>query len=105
MAIEFDKSHTPLVNPAAGSQTGTRAQEQKPESEPTSRAGGAAGDAVTLTDVSSRIRDLVTQTGREPPLDRNRVEALRDAIAAGTYKVDSNTLAERLLKSEGELFK
>jgi len=103
MAIEFDKSR-PALSPVAGSLSGARASEPRAAAERPG-AAAAAGDAVTLTGVSGRIRELLAEAGGDPPIDQQRVEALRAAIAEGSYRVDSQSLAERLLQREEELFK
>ncbi len=104
MAIEFDKSRPSLPNPVrtvkpAGPGAGPAAGTQSP-----TEAGGTGGDAVTLTGVSSRIRDLVAEAGKEPPVDEQRVADLRAAITEGRYGVDSRRLADKLLHAERELF-
>lgn len=58
-----------------------------------------AGDRVTLTPAAQR---MVATNATDPgaPVDRARVDALRDAIANGTYRVDSERIADRLLHLE-----
>lgn len=104
MAIEFDKSRPTLPTAASTAKPGAPGSEPKPGSQATTEGGVAAGDAVTLTGVSSRIRDLIAEAGREVPLDQHRIAELRAAIADGRYEVDSTRLAHKLMQTERELF-
>jgi len=38
-----------------------------------------------------------------PEVDRGRVESVRERLAAGTYAVDADRLAQRLLRFEQDL--
>lgn len=43
------------------------------------------------------------RTCDRPPLDPERIAAVRAALAAGTYRVDASVIAVRLLEVEGLL--
>lgn len=79
----------------ASSQGQTRAAESgKP---------GASSDTVSITQsglLMSRLEELVQRT---PIVDADRVAALKDAIASGTYEIDDRRIADRLLNVEREL--
>lgn len=63
----------------------------------------AANDTVSITQsgmLMSRLEELVQRT---PVVDQERVAAIKDAIASGTYEVDAQRIADRLLKLEREL--
>ena len=57
-------------------------------------------DQVQLTPGSLRLRRQLETSEQEPPIDEAKVKALRQAIADGTYRVDSQRLAGRLLDFE-----
>lgn len=58
------------------------------------------GDKVSLT-LEARAIGQITESARsEPDVDVEKVQALRDAIASGTFEVDSRSIAEGLIRSE-----
>jgi len=85
---------------------GTRKSEAaKPASSHGERRTEAAGNASSADVVSitqsgllmSKLEELVQGT---PVVDSERVAALKDAVASGTYEIDDRRVAERLLKLE-----
>ena len=60
-------------------------------------------DKVDLTTNSLNLRQMEMQNP-EPPVDQERVAALRKAIASGQYPVDSGRIASKLLDFETRLF-
>ncbi len=70
-----------------------------------SPSGGAdssqtVGDKVSLT-LEARAIGQITESARsESDVDVEKVQALREAIANGTFEVDSSSIAEGLIRSE-----
>jgi negative regulator of flagellin synthesis FlgM len=58
-------------------------------------AGG--GDSLTLTESSTRIRSLETQLASVDVADTAKVEAVKAALANGTFAVDAEVVADRLI--------
>jgi negative regulator of flagellin synthesis FlgM len=56
-------------------------------------------DQLTLTDIG---RYLASSTN-EPPVDRERVDSIRAALADGSYEIDSARVAAKLLRLDREL--
>ncbi len=79
----------------------------------TARAGGergepvaaaAAGDSIRLTGEAEGLQALERQLGAAPAgIDVARVNALRTAIADGSYRVDAQEIATRMLDLERQL--
>ena len=68
-----------------------------------SAARGQAAEVVTLTDLAARLQAL-TQSVRDLPVaDRERIEQFRDAVADGSYEIDSSAVAEKLSAFEAML--
>lgn len=82
-----------------------RRTDPKPGSEATPRkpAGPAAGDTVELTHSARLMSRLEEAVDAAPIVDAGRVKSLKDALAGGTYTVDADTIAERMIRSEREL--
>lgn len=67
-------------------------------------AESASGDdAVRLTSAATSLKQIESRLGSIPDVDRARVEAVRQRVEAGAYKVDANRIADRLLRFEREL--
>ena len=102
MAIEFNglpPSRPPKTGGEAQVKTGredTKAQQDKSERP-------ATPDKVSLTDTAGRVRELEQRLIDLPIIDNQRVEALKKALADGSYKVDAERVAQELLALEGTL--
>lgn len=60
-------------------------------------------DTVSLTDTAARLRELENSLAKMPVVDSQRVEALQQAIANGSYEMDSGRTAEKMLGLEQAL--
>jgi negative regulator of flagellin synthesis FlgM len=62
----------------------------------------AETEKVQLSDLAARLSQLETQFG-QTDFDAKKVAEVRQAIAEGRYKVDSEAVADKLLSSVAEL--
>jgi negative regulator of flagellin synthesis FlgM len=60
----------------------------------------ARADSVDLTDSARQLQDLQAAVAGTPVVDNSRVDALREAIANGSYKVDPQRVADGLLAQD-----
>lgn len=60
-------------------------------------------DTVSLTDTAARLRELENSLAKLPVVDSQRVESIQQAIANGSYEVDSGRVAEKMLRFERDL--
>lgn len=60
-----------------------------------------SNDRVQLTE-SARAIGAATQSA-DAPVDSQRVEQIRQAIAAGTYKVDAHSVADRIISLDKQI--
>jgi negative regulator of flagellin synthesis FlgM len=63
----------------------------------------SASDTVSITQSGLLMSKLEELVQRAPVVDQERVAAIKDAIASGTYEIDAQRTADRLLKLEREL--
>ena len=60
-------------------------------------------DSVQLTDTASRLAELQAEVAAAEGVDLDRVEAIRQQIADGSYEVDADRVADALMTIEKEL--
>ena len=64
-----------------------------------------ASDALRLTPESLYLQKLEASLSSEPAVDKERVEALRNAVESGEYQVNSARTAKKMLAFESKLLK
>jgi negative regulator of flagellin synthesis FlgM len=80
------------------------AAERRPRASSDEKVGAvAAGDSVRLTDVGSELAAVARSAGEPAPVDIAKVAALRSALADGSFRVDSRTIADRLIAAEKDM--
>jgi negative regulator of flagellin synthesis FlgM len=72
------------------------AETRRDEGTPSSRGN----DSVRITDTASRLQSLEARVREASPVDAQRVEQVRQAVTDGTYQVNHERLAERLIAFE-----
>jgi negative regulator of flagellin synthesis FlgM len=60
-------------------------------------------DSVQLTDTAARLAELQSEVASADGVDLERVEAIRQQIAEGSYEVDADRIADALMTMEKEL--
>ncbi|GLQ86805.1 flagellar biosynthesis anti-sigma factor FlgM [Dyella flagellata] len=59
-----------------------------------------ADDSVKLTDSARALHEA---SSANAPVDTQRVEQIKQALAAGTYKVDPHAIASKLVALDGQI--
>jgi flagellar biosynthesis anti-sigma factor FlgM len=104
MALNITGMHPPHVRGGYSGQVTSPKVDKLPDSGMLEKPVRAP-DELQLTPESLQLRKLETALKGESAIDTERVEALRKAIASGEYKVNSASVARKMLDFEGELFK
>lgn len=65
-----------------------------------SNHGTSAQDKVVLTDMASRLKSLEQKLSRQPEVDQDHVNRVRDAIHRGNYKVNPDRVAHKMMGFE-----
>ncbi|KPK38138.1 MAG: hypothetical protein AMJ69_09225 [Gammaproteobacteria bacterium SG8_47] len=66
-------------------------------------AGGSGDDRVSLTATAALLKSLEDQLAAQPVVDEARVEGVRSALADGSYHIDADRVAEKLVEFERTL--
>ncbi len=102
MSIEFKG-----INANKPGEIGARreAQEKRetPRSGPAQAATAGTADTVTFTATAARMRELESTLGASAPVDNSRVADVHAAVSAGSYAVDPERIAEKLIAFEQAL--
>ena len=89
--------------PASSRSGGVKRAEQ---GESARSAGGEEStrtDEVALTDTAVRLKRIEASLAEQPEVDQARVDALRERVESGDYKVDGQEIARKLVQLEQEL--
>lgn len=86
------------ISPAATSQVGRSGDPRDKAIE-----AAAGGDSLRLTGEAAGLQALQRDLAARPAFDEARVAAVRESIAAGTYKVDAGAIATRMLDMDARL--
>lgn len=73
------------------------------ESESSKGSASKAADSVQLTDTANRLAELQAEVAQADGVDLERVEAIRQQIADGSYEIDADRVADALMTMEKEL--
>lgn len=94
----FDSRQTP------GARTGeTGVVRADPRAGAGRQAGSAArDDTVELSGVADLIATAVRKLAAEPAVDQARVQEIRKAIASGSYTVDPERIARKLIDADSQ---
>ncbi|MEM7363542.1 MAG: flagellar biosynthesis anti-sigma factor FlgM [Pseudomonadota bacterium] len=64
---------------------------------------GAGQDKVTLTSSAGRIQDAVNGVRSAPDIDAAKVDAIKTSIENGSFEIDVDRIAARLIEANQDL--
>ena len=106
MVIDFNRPNNPLNAPSGRGnvQSNERAassqQGQASEAPKSGAASGNTSDTVQLSPEAQRLQQAADKLNDQPAVDQARVAKLKEAIADGSYQVDSQRVAAKMLAFE-----
>ena len=71
----------------------------------TQTTSASSKDSVQLTSQALNLNKMQKQSSAEPQVNKQRIESLKAAILNGDYKINTERLAEKLSKFEGDFGK
>lgn len=58
------------------------------------------GDKVTLTDTAAKLKALESDLSNQPVVDGSKVRDMQTSINSGNYKVDPESIADKMINFE-----
>lgn len=107
MAIEFNRPNS-AVNSSSSSRTSTVQNAERPAAQQNADAikstgsTAASGESVQLSPEAQRLQQTTEKLNQQPAVDQERVAQIKQAIADGSYQVDSQRVASKLLAFESQ---
>lgn len=68
------------------------------------KAQSARDGNVNLSSQARNLKQLEQKLGDYPEMDDDRIEEIRSALANGTYKIDAEKLAQKMLDMDQSIF-
>jgi negative regulator of flagellin synthesis FlgM len=63
----------------------------------------SGGDSLRLTGEAASLQTMQRELSSAPAIDTARVQSIRNALEAGTFKIDAQVIADRMLDLERQL--
>jgi negative regulator of flagellin synthesis FlgM len=107
MAIEFNRPNSAVNTPSSG-RTASVQNTERPTAQPAltdeakSTSSAASGESVRLSPEAQRLQQTTEKLSQQPAVDQERVAQIKQAIADGSYQVDSQRVASKLLSFESQ---
>ena len=106
MVIDFSRlNNTPSTASSTRTTSTKESVEAKAQSLPAKAEQASAsqsGESVHLSNEAQQLQKVTDSLRDQPVVNKARVAELKQAIADGSYKVDSNRVASKLLNFEAE---
>ncbi|MDY6842358.1 MAG: flagellar biosynthesis anti-sigma factor FlgM [Pseudomonadota bacterium] len=85
---------------SAGTQNSQPATNEQAKSQPQD----ARGENVSLSSQARSLKQLEQKLGDYPEMDDGRIDRIRSALENGTYKIDAEKLAQKMLEMDESIF-
>jgi negative regulator of flagellin synthesis FlgM len=88
----------------ADKSVGNQSPKQAAPEQATAKAQSARGENVNLSSQARNLKQLEQKLGDYPEMDDERIEQIRSALENGTYKIDAEKLAQKMLDMDKSIF-
>lgn len=106
MTVDFNGIGSGQVN-TQKTPTGKSQAAQSPQTQPAAdqaRAQSARGENVSLSSQAKNLKQLEQSLDSYPEVDDDRIEQIKSALADGSYKIDAEKLAQKMLDMDNSIF-
>ncbi|QSP94034.1 flagellar biosynthesis anti-sigma factor FlgM [Marinobacter salinisoli] len=107
MSVDFNGIGPGQVNTQknpADKSTGSAKAQPTVNEQARNQGAAASGDSVSLSNQAKNLKQIEQSLADLPEVDDNRVEKIRSALENGTYKVDAEKLAQKMLEMDKGIF-
>jgi negative regulator of flagellin synthesis FlgM len=107
MTVDFNGIGPGQVNtrkPTADKAATRQPVQQAPAEQARTQAQNTRGENLNLSRQARELKDLEQKLGEFPEMDDAKVEQIRAALADGSYKVDAEKLAQKMLDMDKSIF-
>lgn len=103
MVIDFSRlNNTPSTAGTTRSKESVEAKAQPLPAKAEQASASQSGESVHLSNEAQQLQKVTDSLRDQPVVNKARVAELKQAIADGSYQVDSNRVASKLLNFEAE---
>lgn len=104
MAIEINNvSHSPGQVTELSGQQREAARPATDKAADKSNSPAAGGDQVSLTPTAQQLRTLEDKIAAQPVVDTQKVNAVKDALANGSFEINAERIAGKMMSLEKAL--
>ncbi|WP_166263667.1 flagellar biosynthesis anti-sigma factor FlgM [Marinobacter caseinilyticus] len=104
MAVDLNGIGRGQVNTQKTSTEKSPAQSTQQAAPEPSKAQATRGDSVSLSSQAKNLKQLEQGLDSFPEMDDERIEAIKAALADGSYKIDAEKLAQKMLDMDQSIF-
>lgn len=107
MSVDFNGIGPGQVNTqktTADKSSGAQTTQPSAGEQAKAQAQGARGENVNLSSQAKDLKQLEQKLGNYPEMDDDRIEQIRSALEDGSYKIDAEKLAQKMLEMDKSIF-
>ena len=107
MSVDFNGIGPGQVNTqktTADKSSATQSTQPSTAEQAKTQAQGARGENVNLSSQAKNLKQLEQKLGSYPEMDDDRIEQIRSALESGSYKVDAEKQAQKILEMDESIF-
>lgn len=109
MAIDFNRPNS-AANPPSGGRSNSVQNAERPSAQQASTPeatrnttnASASGESVQLSPEAQGLQQTMEKLNQQPSVNQDRVAQIKQAIADGSYQVDNQRVASKLLAFESQ---
>ncbi|GAA3585796.1 MULTISPECIES: flagellar biosynthesis anti-sigma factor FlgM [Marinobacter] len=106
MSVDFNGIGPGQVNTqkTTADKTGSAPKQPATPTEQAQQTQNARGESVKLSSQAKDLKQVEQRLSDYPEVDDERIEQIRNALADGSYKVDAQKLAQKMLDMDKSIF-
>ncbi|MAA63972.1 MAG: flagellar biosynthesis anti-sigma factor FlgM [Alteromonadaceae bacterium] len=104
MTVDFNGIGQGQVNSKTSANTGKAATPAPEAPQEQAKAQATRSDSVSLSSQARDLKKLEERLDSYPEVDDARVEQIKAALADGSYKIDAEQLAQKMLDMDNSIF-